>query len=177
MKIDKEDCRNLDRALSLEWLETNGRGGFASGTVAGANTRRYHALLLTARKPPSERFVLVNHLEEWLDIDGQAIPLSTNLYPGAVYPTGYEHCIEFLTDPWPIWIYGCNGLRVQREILSIHERDMVIVRWKLIGKKPSRAVLRVRPKLTGRDFHGMHHENCSLSTAAQAGSGKVVWHP
>ena len=177
MKIGAKDCRNLDRALSLEWLETNGRGGFASGTVAGANTRRYHALLLTARKPPSERFVLVNHLEEWLDIAGQPIPLSTNLYPGAVYPTGYEHCIEFLTDPWPTWIYGCNGLRVQREILSIHERDMVIVRWKLIGKKPSRAVLRVRPKLTGRDYHGMHHENGSLSTEAQAGSGMVVWHP
>lgn len=60
MKIGTQDCRNLDRALSLEWLETNGRGGFASGTIAGANTRRYHALLLKTRKPPSERFVLVN---------------------------------------------------------------------------------------------------------------------
>ena len=95
MKVGTADCQNLDRALSLEWLETNGRGGFASGTIAGVNTRRYHALLLTARKPPGERFVLVNHLEEWLDIDGQAIPLSTNLYPGAVPPAGYEHCIKF----------------------------------------------------------------------------------
>ena len=176
MKIDTEDCRNLDRALSLEWLETNGKGGFASGTVAGANTRRYHALLLTARKPPSERFVLVNHLEEWLDIDGQAIPLSTNLYPGSVHPTGYEHCIEFSTDPWPTWTFDCNGLTVQREILSIHGRDIVMVRWKLVGKKPSRAVLRVRPKLTGRDYHGTHHENGNLSTEAQVGSGMVLWH-
>ena len=152
--------------MSLEWLETNGRGGFASGTVAGANTRRYHALLLTARKPPNERFVLVNHLEEWLDIDGQTIPLSTNLYPGAVHPTGYEHCIEFSTDPWPTWTFDCNGITVQREILSIHGRDIVMVRWKLVGKKPSRAVLRVRPKLTGRDYHGTHHENGSLSTEA-----------
>ncbi len=177
MKIAAKDCRNLDRALSLEWLETNGRGGFASGTVAGANTRRYHALLLTARKPPSERFVLVNHLEEWLDIDGQAIPLSTNLYPGAVYPTGYEHCLEFSTDPWPTWTFDCNGITIQREILSIHGRDMVMVRWQLIGKKPSRAVLRVRPKLTGRDYHVTHHENGSLSTEAQVGNGMVLWHP
>ena len=176
MKIGAEDCRNLDRALSLEWLETNGKGGFSSGTVAGANTRRYHALLLTARKPPSERFVLVNHLEEWLDIDGQAIPLSTNLYPGSVHPTGYEHCIEFSTDPWPTWTFDCNGLTVQREILSIHGRDIVMVRWKLVGKKPSRAVLRVRPKLTGRDYHGTHHENGNLSTEAQVGSGMVLWH-
>jgi len=176
MKVDATTCQDLGRALSLEWLETNGRGGFASGTVAGANTRRYHALLLTARKPPSERFVLVNHLEEWLDIDGRAIPLSTNLYPGAVHPAGYEHCIEFSTDPWPTWTFDCNGLTVQREILAIHGRDIVIVRWKLVGKKRLRAVLRVRPELTGRDYHGTHHENGSLSTEAQIGSGMVVWH-
>jgi predicted glycogen debranching enzyme len=176
VKIGAQDCQSLDRALSLEWLETNGRGGFASGTVAGANTRRYHALLLTARKPPSERFVLVNHLEEWLDIDGQTIPLSTNLYPDAIHPTGHGHCIEFSTDPWPTWTFDCNGLTVQREILSIHGRDIVMVRWTLVAKKPSRALLRVRPKLTGRDYHGTHHENGSLSTGAQVGSGMVLWH-
>lgn len=177
MKIDKEGCRNLDRALGFEWLETNGRGGFASGTVAGANTRRYHALLLTARKPPSERIVLVNHLEEWLDIDGQTIPLSTNLYPGAVHPSGYKRCIEFSTDPWPTWIFDCNGITIQREILSIHGRDIVVARWKLVGKKSLRALLKVRPKLTGRDYHGTHHENGSLSTEAQVGSGMVLWQP
>src|SRR5437868_358972 len=142
MKIEKTDFQNLDRALSLEWLETNGRGGFASGTIAGVNTRRYHALLLTARKPPSERVVLVNHLEEWLDVDGEAIPLSANLYPGVVYPTGYEQGIEFSTTPWPTWTFDCHGITVQREILSIHSRDTVIVRWKLVGKKHSRVVLR-----------------------------------
>ena len=177
MKIERTDCQNLDRALSLEWLETNGRGGFASGTIAGANTRRYHALLLTARKPPSERFVLVNHIEEWLDIDGQAIPLSTNLYPGVVHPAGYKQGIEFSTDPWPTWTFECNGVRVQREILSIYGRDIVMVGWKLVGKKRSRAVLRVRPKLTGRDYHGTHHENGSLSAEAHVGNGMVLWHP
>jgi predicted glycogen debranching enzyme len=176
MKVGADDCQSLDRALGLEWLEANGRGGFSSGTVAGANTRRYHALLLTARNPPSDRVVLVNHLEEWLDLDGQAIPLSTNLYPGAVYPTGYEHCVEFLTDPWPTWIFDCHGVPIKREILSIHGRDMVMVRWTLVGQRPARAVLRVRPKLTGRDYHRTHHENGHLSTAAHVGNGMVMWH-
>lgn len=175
MKIGKKDCQDLERALSLEWLEQNGRGGFASGTVAGAHTRRYHALLLTARKPPSERFVLVNHLEEWLAIDGQVVPLSTNLYPGAVHPTGYEHCVEFSTDPWPIWTFACNGMRLQREILLIQGRDLAIVRWTLLGRKKQRAVLRVRPKLTARDYHGTHHENGNLSTEASIGDGLVAW--
>jgi predicted glycogen debranching enzyme len=133
--------------------------------------------LLIALKPPNERFVLVNHLEEWLDIDGRVIPLSTNLYPGAVYPAGYEHCIEFSTYPWPIWTFDCNGIMVQREILSIQGRDIVIVRWKLVGKKHSRVVLRVRPKLTERVYHGTHHENGHLSTEVQVGSAMVAWCP
>ena len=57
MKVDATACQNFEQALGLERLETNGRGGFASGTVAGANTTRYHTLLLTGRKPPSERSV------------------------------------------------------------------------------------------------------------------------
>ena len=90
----------------------------SSGTVAGANTRRYHALLLTARKPPCERFMLVNHLDEWLVVDGQTIPLSTNLYPNAIHPEGYKQCIGFTTDPWPTWTYNCHGTVVQREVFA-----------------------------------------------------------
>ena len=175
VKVGPAACQNLNRALSLEWLETNGRGGFASGTVAGANTRRYHALLLTARTPPSERFLLVNQLEEWLDIEGQSFPLSTNLYSGAIHPAGYEQCIEFSTDPWPTWTFACNVARVQREILMVRDRDLVIVRWTLLGKKQPLATLRVRPKLTGRDYHATHHENGSLSQEARIGDGQVAW--
>ncbi len=175
MNISAQDCQNLDRALSLEWLETNGRGGFSSGTVAGANTRRYHALLLTARKPPSERFVLVNQMKEWLDLDGQSFPLSTNCYPSVVHPSGYQFCTRFATDPWPTWTFICNGTTVQREIFTVHGRDLVIVRWRLLGKKKQQAILRVRPKLTGRDYHATHHENGNLSTDALIETGAVTW--
>lgn len=175
MKIGAEDCRNLDRALSLEWLETNGRGGFASGTIAGAHTRRYHALLLTARKPPSERFVLINHLEEWIKINDQGIPLSTNLYPGAVHPIGYQHCTGFSSEPWPTWTFDCHGASLRREIVMVHGRDLVIVRWTVLGKKKIRATLRVRPKLTGRDYHATHHENSMLATEAHIESETVRW--
>ena len=178
MKIDKEACRNLARALSLEWLETNGRGGFASGTVAGANTRRYHALLLTARKPPSERFVLVNHLEEWIDIDGQSYPLSTNLYPHAIHPEGYKQCTGFTTDLWPIWTYDCHGTIVQREVFCVRDRDLVVIRWTLAGKTTKAGTLRVRPMVSGRDYHATHHMNDSLATTAtRVTDGPVSWRP
>lgn len=177
MKIGRAECRDLDRALSLEWLETNGQGGFASGTVAGANTRRYHALLLTARKPPAERVVLVNHLEEWIEINGQSFPLSTNLYPGVVHPAGYVSCTGFSSDLWPTWTFDCDGLTVQRDILCVRGRDLVIVRWTLIGSKHAHMVLRVRPMLSGRDYHSTHHENAVLSTEVSSNSGMVSWQP
>ena len=177
MRVEQADCQNLDRALSLEWLETNGRGGFASGTIAGANTRRYHALLLTACRPPTDRYVLVNHVEEWICIGSEAFSLSTNLYPGAVHPHGYTHCTSFSSIPWPTWTYACHGSKVQREILSVRGRDVVIVRWKLIDTPHVPVVLRVRPMLTGRDYHALHHENGSLSTEAMISQQCVTWSP
>ena len=177
MLISKDHCRNLDRALSLEWLETNGRGGFASGTVAGANTRRYHALLLTARRPPTDRYVLVNHLEESVRIGNEEFSLSTNLYPGTLHPNGYTHCTSFSSIPWPTWTFTCSGKLIQREIFCVRGRDLVIIRWKLMGTKRAPVVLRVRPMLTGREYHGLHHENRSLLTSATIGRQCVTWSP
>ncbi len=177
MKIKAKDCQNLDRALGLEWLETNGRGGFASGTVAGPNTRRYHALLLVARKPPVERFVLVNHLEERLDINDSSFPLSTNLYSGVVHPDGYRRCIAFSSEPWPTWTYELDGIKVMREIFSPRGRDLVVVRWRLAETSTRSARLVIRPMLTGRDYHSLHHENGGIHTDAAVREGLVAWQP
>jgi len=178
VKVEAAECRDLDRALSLEWLETNGRGGFASGTVAGANTRRYHALLLVARRPPGERCVLVSHLEEWLDVDGQSIPLSTNLYPGIVHPAGYAFCTAFQSTPWPTWTFEYHDTVLQRDILCLPGRDLVLVRWKLLAThSTSAATIRVRPMLSGRDYHWTHHENEVLSPDALIEQGQVTWQP
>ena len=177
MKVDPTTCQDFEQALGLEWLETNGRGGFASGTVAGANTRRYHALLLTARKPPSERFALVNHLEEWIDIEGQSYPLSTNLYPNAIHPEGYKQCTVFTTDPWPTWTYDCQGTVVQREVFCVRDRDLVVIRWTFARKTKKAITLRVRPMVSGRDYHATHHINDSLATTATVVDGLVAWRP
>ncbi|MGE0276789.1 MAG: amylo-alpha-1,6-glucosidase [Nitrospiraceae bacterium] len=178
MQVDVEDCRNLDRALSLEWLEINGRGGFASGTVAGANTRRYHALLMVALEPPANRYVLVNHLEEWVEWGSQAFPISTNLYYGkVVHPDGYRRCRKFSTEPWPTWIYQEGELSLQRELFCPWGRDLVVIRWRLTGGRAQRVTLKVKPMLSGRDYHATHHENHKLSAQASVGEGRVTWRP
>src|SRR5207247_10079471 len=84
IQFKQEICRDLDAALRREWLETNGLGGFASSTIIGLNTRRYHGLLVAATKPPVGRFVLLSNLEETLFIEGPAFDLYAKRYPGVV---------------------------------------------------------------------------------------------
>jgi predicted glycogen debranching enzyme len=177
MLIGKEECQDPDRALSLEWLETNGCGGFASGTVAGANTRRYHGLLVVALPPENHRYVLVNHLEEWLCIDGQEFPLTTNVYPGVIHPQGYCHCVSFSSTPWPTWTFAFNDHTVTREIFCVWGQSRLVVRWKLLKPATDSIKLRVRPMLTGRDYHALHHENGALSHDATITENWVTWQP
>src|SRR5215467_15542719 len=92
---------NFQAAISREWLETNGIGGFACSTVIGLNTRRYHALLTAAMQPPSGRVVLLSKFEETLIIDGHRYDLSANQYPGTIHPQGYNYLQEFRLDPGP----------------------------------------------------------------------------
>src|SRR5215831_27206 len=97
--IGRDVCRDFSRSSKLEWLETNGTGAFAMGTVAGVNTRRYHGLLVASLP---QRYVLLSRVEE--EIDGQA--LSSCQYPGVVSPRGFDLLDEFRTDPCATWRYG-----------------------------------------------------------------------
>src|SRR5215468_5236817 len=89
---------------SLEWLEADGLGGFASGTIAGLRTRRYHALLLVATTPPTGRMVLVNGFDAWVQTpSGQYAITSQRYTPETIYPDGAAHCEWSSLEPWPRW--------------------------------------------------------------------------
>ena len=81
ISFDKEICTNFQESSSREWIETNGIGGFASSTVSGANTRRYHGLLTAATKPPLGRVTMLSKFEETLILDNKKFELSSNQYP------------------------------------------------------------------------------------------------
>src|SRR3984893_11559289 len=109
-RLDETACRNLDVASRREWLETNGLGGFASSTIVGLNTRRYHGLLVAATKPPLGRLVLLSKIEETLLIDGKRFDLSAHLYPGVIPPQGFNYLKQFRLDPFPVFTYDVEGL-------------------------------------------------------------------
>src|SRR6266851_4201256 len=102
IRFGRELCNDLDAASEREWLETNGIGGFASSTVAGVNTRRYHGLLTAALRPPVGRHVLLSKLEETIILDGRRFDLSTNWYlPLVIHPQGYRFLRGFRLDSSP----------------------------------------------------------------------------
>src|SRR5262245_7444326 len=104
---------------SAEWLEADGLGGFASGTVDGIRTRRYHALLLVATQPPAGRVVLVNGLETWVDTPAGSFALSSQRYvPDVVWPDGASRLVAFTDEPWPSWTFALpDGTRVSQELV------------------------------------------------------------
>lgn len=163
---------------SSEWLEADGLGGFASGTATGINTRRYHALLLAARRPPTDRVVLVNTVEAWLETPGGTYPLSSQRYaPGVTHPLGAASITSFTTDPWPIWIYTvAPGVRVRHERVVRHGEPTVLLTWSLLDPVKD-ATLVVRPLLSGRDYHALHHANASFRFDADVWGGRVQWDP
>ena len=150
----REICGELEEGLRREWLVTNGLGGYASGTLAGIPTRRYHGLLIAALKPPAERRVYVGGLIEWVDVDGESVPLHAHEFAeGTIDQQGWEHIESFRLDgPIPTWRYAIRDLILEKRIVMEHEANTTWVEYTLVrGDRPIR--LRVTPLATDRDHH------------------------
>ncbi len=163
---------------SQEWLETNGLGGFASGTASGIRTRRYHALLLTATTPPTGRMVLVNGFDAWIETPAGRFELTSQQYaPDVIGGSGAQHIEQFTPQPWPRWIFKFeDGTRIEQEILIGRESQLTQICWRLLGQRKS-ARLFVWPFLSGRDYHSLHKENSAFRFDALVDGERVIWSP
>ena len=161
LQIDESRCKDLDTSSRLEWLETNGLGGFASGTVSGVHTRRYHGLLTSALHPPVGRALLVAKFEDTLVVDGNRVDLSANLYTGAVFPHGYEYLRAFRLDPFPTWVYEIGDVQVEKRVFMVHGQDATVVEYEVKGLCKN-CQLEVRPLVAYRDYHATTHSNDAL---------------
>ena len=176
--IDQIVCRDLDRARKLEWLETNGLGGFSSSTIIGLNTRRYHGLLTAATKPPVGRVVLLSKIEETLVIDGKPHDFSANQYPGAVHPQGHRYLKEFRLDPFPTFVYDVEGVGIEKRVFMAHGENTTVVEYNIHSPgRSSDCVLELRPLIAFRDYHGTTHQNAFLNPAVRSKDGVATIAP
>src|ERR1700693_3316417 len=131
IQFKRKTCGDLNAALHREWLETNGLGGFASSTIIGLNTRRYHGLLVAATKPPGGRHVLLAKLEETVRLDERAFDLSANRYPSVVNPQGFRYLKEFRLDPFPVFTYEIAGIEIEKSVFMIHGENSTVILYRL----------------------------------------------
>ena len=189
IKLDQETCRNLEDALTREWLETNGLGGFASSTVVGLNTRRYHGLLTAATKPPVGRMVLLSKFEETFGVNEKRYDLSANQYPGVVHPRGFELQTGFRLDPFPVLTYEVDGIEIEKCVFMVQGENTTVVQYDLklsdklqfvetpTGENNDKLKFvghysfEIRPLIAFRDYHSTTHENAALNSHVKVADG------
>ena len=174
--LKKEVGKNEDFFLYNEWLETDGAGGWASSTLSGAHSRRYHGLLVAAVNAPAERKVLLSKLNEKIICGNQEFDLSCDQYVGGGKPIGLEYLQEFKKDIFPEWIYTCGDIKLKKTVIAIRSDAVIIVQYQLLIA-PSPIILELLPLVAGRDYHGLMHANKSIHEKAELSAGLFSFQP
>lgn len=152
MKYTNKDV-DLEYGLQREWLITNGIGGYASSTVVGANTRRYHGILVAPLLPPARRYVVCPKIDEAVEIDGQTYPLYTNL--GRNYVSeGHTHLYSFEKEYIPIYTYVVQGVTIKKFICMQYGKNTTCILYN-IQNADKKIKLKLAPLVNFRDFHSM----------------------
>lgn len=149
---------DFNELASKEWLVANGIGGYASSTVVGANTRRYHGLLVASLNPPTARTVMVSKVEECIVFNRDcAFGLSSNQYPGAVHPQGFQYFKFFERKPLPRMKFEAHGHHLLKTVFMAHGSNTTVVEYENTGDSTFK--LRLTPLFLHRDYHSLTKEN------------------
>ena len=152
MKVTKENL-NIENGLKKEWLITNGLGGFASSTIIGANTRKYHGLLIAPLTPPARRYLILSKVDESIQIGENKYDLYTNVGENYI-SQGYKYQEKFEKDIFPTYTYKVEDVQISKTICMEQGREMVGVYYKIKNSnKISKLIL--APIVNFRDFHTM----------------------
>lgn len=176
IQLDREITQDFERALGVEWLETNGLGGWAGTTIAGAHSRRYHGLLVAATRPPAGRTVLLSRLDETLHAEGATYELGCNLFPGAVAPRGFEYLASFTQDLFPQFTYEAGGVRLRKTVAAVDGENTTLVLYEVL-EAPGPFILSLRPFLAARDLHSLASANDGLSQEISFEAGVLELRP
>src|SRR5882724_9140319 len=153
---DRPALGNFSESCQLEWLETNGLGGWSASSLSGCNTRRYHGLLMAATNPPAERMLLVSKLDETIILDGKRFDLGTNNYGDSLFPKGIQYLSSFKKDFFPEWIYEAAGVRLRKTITMVNGENTTLIRYEVLNaEKPF--TLQLLPLIAARGYHELQH--------------------
>lgn len=161
------DCNESDpQKLDREWLESDGQGGYASSTLENCHTRRYHGLMVANLQAQEGRYVLFSKLEDSLSVAGDEHFFTSHRYPGVLFPQAPSILKEFLLDICPRFIYRAGEASLQKSVLLIPEKGILLIRYDLV-RSPGEGLLRLKPLLAYRGYHDLAHANLYLRSQTE----------
>ncbi|MBR2745026.1 MAG: glycogen debranching enzyme N-terminal domain-containing protein [Clostridia bacterium] len=141
----------FEKAVEKEWIITNGLGGYASSTIIGTNTRKYHGLLVAPLDPPAQRFLFVSKVDECINVDGKEIPLYTNMCKNNI-SDGYKYQVSFEKGEVPVFCYKIDGIEIEKSICMEYRKNVSVILYK-IKNSDKKITLKLTPLLNNRCFH------------------------
>ncbi|MBY0426961.1 MAG: glycogen debranching enzyme N-terminal domain-containing protein, partial [Cytophagales bacterium] len=177
LELGRSIINVYEEACSREWLETNGLGGYASGTISGVNTRRYHGLLVASLKPPLERKVLLSKLDETIIREnGEKVELSCNQFPGKVSPAGFLHMEKYFQDPFPVFVYDLGDIKIVKTIVAVHGENTTLVTYE-VTEASAPFTLSLKPLVAYRDYHYCIRANDRVKWGSSFGHNTLLLNP
>ena len=158
LKFDKRELGNLEYSLDREMLATDRRGGYMSTTIVCCNTRKYHGLMVAPIDQSDRTYVLLSSLDETLIQHDQSFNLALHRFEGVYEPRGHKYITDFEYTPTPTITYRVGGAVLRKELLWIHKRTQLMIRYTLVDAH-SETTLRLRPLLAFRDKHSLSKAN------------------
>jgi len=146
---------NFDKAIQMEWIVPNGLGGYASSTVLGINTRKYHGLLVASFNPPVDRKVILTKLDEEIQMKNETYPIGSNEFKSGVQPKGYQFLSDFSLNPLPTYKYAVHGFQLQKKIFMLYGKNATAVMYEVFNSDENEAFLRISPMVNSKHFYSV----------------------
>jgi len=157
--VEARNLSDFEKTIQTEWIITNGLGGFASSTILGINTRKYHGLLIAAFNPPVDRRVLLTKLDEAITVNGKTYLTGSNEFKDDIKPKGYKFLSDFSLAPFPTYTYNIKGVQLQKTIFMSHGKNATIVSYEVFNPHKNKVTIQVLPLVNSRHFHATTNKN------------------
>ncbi len=174
LTFDKKELSNLEYSLAREMLATDRRGGYMSTTVICCNTRKYHGMIVTPIDDSLRDYVLLSSLDETVVLNDQPFNLAIHRFAGGTYePRGNKYITDFEYTPTPTLTYRVGDMVLRKELLWIHKRTHLMVKYTLVSSSEQEVTLRLRPFLAFRDVHTLSKANMDANAYSHPIDGGV----
>ena len=172
LTFDKSELGNLEYSLQREMLATDRKGGYMSTTIVCCNTRKYHGLMVAPIDESDEAYVLLSSLDETIIQHDQSFNLALHRYRGVYEPRGHKYITDFGYTPTPTITYRVGGVILRKELLWIHKRTQLMIRYTLVDAH-SDTTLRLRPFFAFRNKHSLSKANMEANGRSYPVNGGV----